>query len=183
MQAILDHFRIFPVSTRDQLLRLFYGGDRKKVPRLNEKLLRLRDRGLLDVSTEMRPYVYFAVPLRIHKRSNHLLHHLAVVDFYLWLLESGKRPEVVAYEHSFGRGLARPDLVLRWGDVVVCVELQRTLISQRRMERKVREYEETYMAGAHKQFGERMKVWIVTPHRYEINTSLDLRLVAWRPSQ
>lgn len=175
MKDILKHFETFPASSRDQLLRLFYGGDKKKIPTLNEKLLKLRDRGLIDVNKEIKPYVYFSVPLRVKKRSNKLDHHLAIVNFWIKMIESGKPPAILGYEYNFGENMARPDLIITWGNKPYFVEIQRTIISQKRMEKKIKLYEEVYIEKKYKQFGDDFVVWLISPVQYDIKTKLNVK--------
>ena len=174
IQDILGHFKTFPVSSRDQLLRLFCGGDRRKITKLNEKLRKLVDRGQLDVNKEILPYVYFGVPRRIQKRTNTLNHHMAIVDFWIWLLEGSRAyncpdPVVVSYEHNFGRGKAKPDIILEWEGKTWFVEVQRSVISQKKMDKKMKMYEEVYVDGAYEK---EFTVWVVTNKPYQLNTDI-----------
>jgi len=86
------------------------------------------------------PYIYYAVPLRIKKFSAKLHHHLAVVDFYLQLLESGKPFEFLAYEYDFGRDLAKPDLITKHGDRIVMTEVQITPLPVGKLRQKLNGY-------------------------------------------
>lgn len=166
IKQIQEHFRVFPVSSRDQLLKRFYNGDQKHVRTLNDKLRKLVDRGILEVNREIRPYVYFATPRSVHLRSNHLNHHLAVVDFYLWLtVDEGKEIEVVALEHPLGQKLPRPDMVLRYKGITHYVEIQRSIITDQNMQKRINGYDEACMKGKVMP-GE--LVWIVSPRTYNV---------------
>lgn len=166
IKQIQEHFKVFPVSSRDQLLKRFYGEDVRHVRKLNDKLRKLVDRGILEVNREIRPYVYFATPRSIHLRSNHLNHHLAVVDFYLWLtVDQGKDIEIVALEHPLGQNLPRPDMVIRYKGITHYVEIQRSIITDAAMQKKIDQYDNAFMEG---KIGMGELVWIVSPRTYPV---------------
>lgn len=176
-EEIVRHFKTFPVSSRDQLLRLYFDNDKKKIRLLNDKLNKLRLKHLIRANTEIKPYLYFSSPPRIHRRSSRLDHHLAVVDFYIWLKEEAEKrgepaPEPLAVEYSFGRDLAKPDLVIRHQGEIWFVEVQRTVITEQKMKYKIKLYEKTKEQGLHKEFGDDFGIWIVAPKRYDIETDL-----------
>ena len=168
IKKIQEHFKLFPVSSRDQLLKRFYEGDLKAVRKLNDKLRKLVDRKVLEVNREIKPYVYFSTPRCIHLRSNHLKHHLSVVDFYLWMtVDQGKEVEVVALEHPLGRNLPRPDLIIKWKGIKHHVELQRTIITDSQMNKKIKGYEDALIQGKIKSDE---IIWIVSPRTYNITS-------------
>lgn len=180
IEEIRQHFDIFPVSSRDQLLRRFYDGRQSAVRKLNEKLRRLVDRQQLEVNREIRPYVYFSVPRRIPLRSAHLTHHLAVVTFFLEVEAFSHRkkiapPRVIALEQGFGKGYPRPDLILEWQGRTKYVEVQRTITSDRRMQTKVTEYEKLVQEGRYKTAAPRFDgLWIVGPRKYRVDTRIPM---------
>jgi hypothetical protein len=176
---VLDHFKTFPVSSRDQIQKLFF--PRQSQRYVNAVLLRMREKNLIDVNTEIKPYVYFARGARVHKRSSKLEHHLACVDFFIWLKEQAKRkkkipPVVLAYEPSFGRGFSSPDLILSFHGETLFVEIQRTKISSQRMQQKIKGYEELYVSGKTEFYTlKKPIVWIITREPYQIDSELDVR--------
>jgi hypothetical protein len=177
IREIEQYFRTFPLSSRDQLLKWFYDGDTKKANLVNAKLLKLVERGKLKVNRDRRPYVYFAPDTKVKKQSNKLDHYLAAVDFYIWFANSCREyrneiPKVLAFEHNFGKGKAKPDIVLKWLNKVYFVEVQRTIIPQRRMDKKLKLYEEVYIEGDHERFGKHFTVWVVTNKEYKLKSHI-----------
>lgn len=167
MSQILEHFEIFPVSTRDQIAKLFYSHSTDPKRRATKTCRILVDRGLIEVNREFTPYIYFAKPLRIKKRSGVLAHHLGLVDLYMKL----EKPRFIQVEVSFGKGFARPDMIIQL-DQWYFVEYQPSIIPTHKMQKKIDLYEETYVHRKHEQFCKDFIVWIVTPKKYDIRTNL-----------
>lgn len=177
--TILNHFKTFPVSSRDQLWKLYFPRQSRRY--VNAVLLRLREKNLIDANTEIKPYVYFAKGAKVHKRSAKLEHHLACVDFYIWLRAHARQkkmipPVVLAYEPSFGRDCSSPDMIISLHGETLFVEIQRTRISAKRMREKIKGYEELYITGKAEFYTKKKPViWIITRERYEITSELDVR--------
>jgi hypothetical protein len=175
-KELLEHFQTFPVSSRDQLLRLYFDNDKRKVRLLNDKMNKLRLQRRVRANTEIKPYVYFASPPRVHRRSSRLEHHLACVDFYIWLKEQSEKygkggiPQILAYEYTFGARYAKPDLIMKWDNKVWMVEIQRTVVTEAKMRQKIRLYEETFVERKHEVFADKFNVWIVSPKKYDLES-------------
>lgn len=165
IKKIQELFQLFPVISRDQLLHIIYDNDTSAIRKLNDKLRKLVDRGVLDVNREIKPYVYFRTPRNVHLRSNHLQHHLAIVDFWIWMTKTQKQKlEIEAIEESLGKGLPRPDMTIMYRGLRHFVEIQRSDIAEAKMQKKIEEYEKAM--GEKKVKGSDI-VWIIAPKVYE----------------
>lgn len=181
MKEVQRHFEVFPVSTRDQLARLYYSHTTNPEKRTTETCRKLVDRGLIEVNREFTPYVYYSKPLRVKKRSGALEHHLGIVDLYE-KIKKHVTPRYVIIEYSFGKSYARPDMIIhldRW----YFVEYQPSIIPKNKMKKKIRLYEETFINRKHERFCKQFTIWIVTPKPYDVQshlpimqTDFDLRL-------
>lgn len=169
-QIILSFFKHVPAASRDQLATLFFKSNKNPEKKCTEKMRQMVDRGLVEVNTEKKPYIYFAKPIRIKKQSNHLNHHLGLVDLVIELINCKVSFKLLAYEGNFGPGLAKPDLILEINKKVYMVEYQRTLVSLKRIKNKLTEYEETYVERAHEKFCKEFTIWMITDKKYEVES-------------
>lgn len=97
-------------------------------------------------------------PTLIHTESTKLRHFLAIADFYIRL---GK-PEVYQVEPDIDPSY-RPDAYTRLPDPVV-VEVQRSYISNRKMQEKIDNFADTFVRGKH----DAKTLWIVTDTKFTV---------------
>jgi len=171
-QEILDHLTKFQLSSRDQLAKLFFADNANPAKVCTAKMRVLRDRGLVEIQGEIEPYIYFIKPTYIKKRSAKLEHHLAIVDFYIEL-----RPKVLAIEKNFGKDLPIPDLIIELNNQVYFVEIQRTKITNNRIQAKIKQYERLYIRGGYEQYSTTFPIlWIYSLHNYTFKTNLSVKV-------
>jgi hypothetical protein len=176
-ELISEHFNIFPVSTRDQLIKLYFDGDMNKLRHANLVLLRLREKNLLKADTSRQPYIYYSVNTKFRWSSAKLEHQLAIVNFYIWLVTYKKEPvEILGCEVGFGQGFPRPDLVLVYRGEIRFVEVQRSRISEKEFAKKIKGYERLYVEGKHRMFtNDKPIVWVITPQPYHIQARIPVK--------
>lgn len=167
MSEIVKHFEIFPVSSRNQIAKLFYPHTTDPERRATKTCRTLVDRGIIEVNREFLPYMYFAKPLRIKMRSSALSHHLGLVDLYMQL----DTPRFIKVEHSFGKEFARPDMIVHI-DHWYFIEYQPSIVPTHKMQKKIDLYEETYIHRRHEEFCKEFVVWIVSPKKYDLKSHL-----------
>jgi hypothetical protein len=95
---------------------------------------------VLQVKRERdKPYLYTANPSMIHHRSNKIDHHLKIVDFYI---KEGT-PSNFIIEPILGS--YEPDVMFKdKSNNTVCVEIQLTPISHKKMESKINDFVSEY---------------------------------------
>jgi hypothetical protein len=98
------------------------------------------DGKILQIQRERdKPYIYMPNPATLHSRSIKIDHHLKIVDFYI---HSGM-PEVFIPEPNFKN--YKPDVYMKDKQgIPICVEIQLTPISTKRMQAKIDEFVSTY---------------------------------------
>lgn len=133
----------------------------------------LRKEGLIEVNAEMRPYVYFASPLRVKKRSSILSHHLALVDVYAELMASDADFEVMP-EVNFGKDFPRVDLIIRIDDRWYFTEVQLTKITNRKMQQKIDQYYDLFLYSKHESICDDFTICILSEHKYSVKSRLPL---------
>jgi hypothetical protein len=91
---------------------------------------------ILQVKRERdKPYLYTLNPSPIHHRSNKIDHYLKIVDFYI----NEGTPENFLIEPILGS--YEPDVMFKdKSDNTVCVEIQLTPISLKKMETKINQF-------------------------------------------
>ena len=120
-----------------------------------------RDGYILQVpQVKDRPYLYMPNPTIIHPQSNKINHFLGIVDIYINL----DQPKVFEVEPIINDEY-RPDAYVRViGDTPVLIELQRTLISIKRMQEKVDAFVKAYNKKEH----DAKTLWIVSDTEYRV---------------
>lgn len=108
-----------------------------------------------------RPYLYMPNPSVIHPQSPRLQHHLAVADLYIQI----GQPKVYEIEPTINE-LYRPDAYTRLDGVPILIELQRTVISAKKMQAKVDAFAEAY----HRKQHDAKTLWIVSDYVYTVKT-------------
>lgn len=83
-------------------------------------------------------------PALIHTESSKIRHYLAIADVYIQL---GK-PRVYAIEPQINEHYT-PDVYARINDVPIIIEVQRSYISNKKMQQKINQFVESYRKGEH----------------------------------
>ena len=98
------------------------------------------DGKILQVQRERdKPYIYMPNPATLHSRSIKIDHHLKIVDFYI----HAGMPEVFVPEPNFKN--YKPDVYMKdKTGKAICVEIQLTPISTKRMQQKIDEFVSTF---------------------------------------
>lgn len=106
-----------------------------------------------------RPYLYMPNPSVIHPQSPRIQHHLAVADLYIQL----GQPKVYEIEPIINDEY-RPDAYTRLDGEPVLIELQRTVISAKKMQAKVDAFAESFVRKQH----DAKTLWIVSDYVYQV---------------
>jgi len=85
-----------------------------------------------------KTYLYTLNPATIHHRSNKIDHHLKIVDYYIHC----GMPENCLVEPQLGK--YEPDLYFNDGSKNICVEIQLTPISCKKMQQKINNFVTEY---------------------------------------
>lgn len=178
LNIIKDLIR-FRCMSRDQILKLHFGGNKNKISNGNNVLKRLVDRNYITVNKEYRPFVYFPNPPTIKIDSSKLLHFLSIVDLYVALNEVEK-PKTFITEPKFQKGCVEPDAftILRKNKLPIFFEIQLTQYSQTMINKKFDGYKRLYETDIIKNEPWQPLNKIIYPliilishHRYEVDTS------------
>lgn len=98
------------------------------------------DGKILQIQRERdKPYIYMPNPAILHSRSIKIDHHLKIVDFYI----HAGCPDVFVPEPNWKK--YKPDVYMK--DIkgnAICVEIQITPISSKKMQTKVDEFVSSY---------------------------------------
>lgn len=89
-------------------------------------------------------YLYMPNPALIHTESSKIRHYLAIADVYIQL---GK-PQIYAIEPQINEQYT-PDVYTRINDVPIIIEVQRSYISNKKMQQKINQFVESYRKGEH----------------------------------
>lgn len=157
----MKHFRVL---SRDQLASLTCPEVSRPSVTINRIMKRLsRDGHVLQVpQVKDRPYLYMTNPSMIHPQSNKIAHFLGLADLYIHM----NQPKIFEVEPIINDEY-RPDIYTRLHDAdntAVLIELQRTLISVKRMQEKVDQFAKAY----HKKEHDAKTLWIVADSEYRI---------------
>jgi hypothetical protein len=99
-----------------------------------------------------RPYIYKHPESNVRHNSSKLEHYLAIVDTYIEL----KQPEFFVVEPDWAS--YRPDVYCRVGHMLWCIEVQRSKITNGKMQRKINEFVRSYRREEH----DATNLWIKT---------------------
>lgn len=175
--AILKDLERFRVLSRDDIIDLYFKHLKRPVTSANTVLKRMRRDGLIEVNTDVKPYLYFQSPSPIKKDSSKIYHYLKIVEFYKRLLKY-EQPRSFIVEPKYGKGFMEPDVFMIWRRSPFFVEIQRSVYSERVMTEKVKRYEayflsnewqkETWQPANKKVFP---VVLLLTGTRYQIKSS------------
>lgn len=98
-------------------------------------------------------------PALIHKQSSHLNHYLAIADLYITL----NQPEPYEVEPFISEEY-RPDVSTVLDGTPVLIELQRSIISNKKMQEKVNNFVATHRKDSHKA----KTLLVITDYRYDL---------------
>jgi hypothetical protein len=143
---------------------------------INRILKRMsRDGYILQVpQVKDRPYLYMPNPSIIHPQSNKIEHFMAIADLYIAM----KQPKIFEVEPMINDDY-RADAYIRNSDSdkPVLVEIQRTVISTRRMQAKVDEFVKAYLKKQH----DAQTLWIISDVTYRLEVPAGFSVVQQRP--
>ncbi|QRG66916.1 hypothetical protein [Brevibacillus choshinensis] len=122
-RAILKDLDRFRCLSRDDIIRLHFGGIRDGVNAANRVLRRLRDRGEVELITSQAPYVYAVKPSPIKRDSQKIPHYLEIAAVYHQMAQL-RAPDIFVPEPKYGKGLPEPDIFALWGKPLY-IEVQR----------------------------------------------------------
>lgn len=103
-----------------------------------------------------RPYLYKSKETNIRDNSSKLEHHLAIVDTYIEL----GCPDFFEVEPDFK--WYKPDVYCRVGVKLMCIEIQKSKITNEKMQHKIRDFVRSYQ----KEENDATTLWIKTPFRW-----------------
>lgn len=98
-------------------------------------------------------------PVIVHTESAKIKHYLAIADFYVTI----GQPAIYEVEPQIDKEYI-PDAYTRLGELPVVVEVQRSYISNKKMQNKIDGFVKTYLAGKH----DARTLWIVSDQRWQI---------------
>lgn len=131
----------FPICSRNQIAKLFFSQNTKPINVCNRVLKRLAMEGkILQVPRERdKTYLYTLNPSPIHHKNPKINHYLKMVDFYI----KNECPKNFIIEPKLGK--YEPDILFKDGSgKTICVEIQLTKISLKRMQEKINDYVKEY---------------------------------------
>jgi hypothetical protein len=176
--AILNDLQRFRCLTRDQIIQLHFAQLKQPITCCNTVLKRLRRDGLIEVSTNHQPYLYFPAPASIKKDSTKIPHFLKIADFYISLLKV-ELPKSFVVEPKYGKGYMEPDGFMIWKRAPFFVEVQRSIYTDKVMNEKVQRYEQYFYSNEWQQEPWQPadkkvfpSVILITNTRYNIESSI-----------
>lgn len=176
-KAILDDLLRFRVMSRDDIAHLHFSHTKNPEKEANAVLLRLRDRGYVDINTERRPYLYFSTENKMKRNSSKIEHFLSILRFYQEISEHGDVSIFEVEPKLMEKGGPEPDAFFRFKRGVFFLELQRSVYSQHVMKEKMKRYQTYYDAGTWKQLPWQSEnrlifpvIWIITERTYPLPT-------------
>src|SRR6185312_4850699 len=140
-QMILNLLTKFKVCSRNQIATLIFINNANPINVCNRVLKRLTMNGQICQiqRTKDQTYLYTLNPSPINHRSNKIEHHLKIVDFFIKM----KYPKHFAVEPILGD--YEPDILMKDSKGnTICVEIQITPISNKKMQQKVNEFVSMY---------------------------------------
>jgi len=114
-----------------------------------------------------RPYLYMPNPSVIHPQSPKIPHHLALADLYIQI----GQPKIYEIEPKINDDYV-PDVYTRL-DTPIIVELQRTVISQKKMQAKVEAFVDSFYRKQH----DARTLWIVSDYVYNVKVPEGFNIV------
>ncbi|GCF76352.1 MULTISPECIES: hypothetical protein [Bacillus cereus group] len=176
LNIIKDLIR-FRCMSRDQILKLHFGGNKNKISNGNNVLKRLVDRNYITVNKEYRPFIYFPNPPTIKIDSSKLLHFLEIVNLYISLRGVEELTNFVV-EPKFKKGFVEPDFFCIFKKIPIFFEIQLSLYSRSAMENKLNSYKELYESDIIKNESWQQLNKIIYPpivlishHRYDVSVT------------
>ena len=170
---IIETLEQFRALSTHQIAEIFYNYTKNPVTNANFALKRLRDRGYIEVNTNMQPYVYFPKPSRIKQDGQKVEHFLKIADFYLQLKRAGGHVKFFHVEPQYMDGSIRPDACVSWRDKIWFVEIQNSHYTHTVMSEKMKRYQTFYASKDWKELpfvkSKFPHVWIVADHKYKID--------------
>lgn len=150
-QQILESLEKFRVLDRDQLIELHFSNLKDSVTSCNKVMRRLVDRKKVEVDRSVRPSNYFPSPSPIKKNSSKLQHFKEIGEFYLEAMRLGRITEFEVEFKTGEKGSVEPDILMVWNHAPFFVEIQRTIYSQKEMNKKLQRYVKYYESEDWKQ--------------------------------
>ncbi|MDC0763471.1 hypothetical protein POF51_22355 [Brevibacillus sp. AG] len=144
-KSILKDLERFRCLSRDDIIKLHFGGIKDAVNAANRVLRRLRDRGEVDVITSHSPYVYAIKPSPIKRDSQKIPHYLEIAAVYHQMAEL-RAPDIFVPEPKFGKGMPEPDAFAMWGKPMF-IEVQRSQFTPSVWAEKFARYRTLYHRG------------------------------------
>jgi hypothetical protein len=119
-----------------------------------------------------RPYLYMPNPSVIHPQSPKIQHYLGIADLYIQI----GQPKVYEVEPKVNDEYS-PDAYTRLDGEAILIELQRTVISQKRMQQKVDAFAESFIRKQH----DAKTLWIVSDYEYKIKPPTGFNIIQKKP--
>lgn len=169
--AMLNRFRVL---SRDQIGSLICPEVARPHVTVNRIVKRLqRDGWILQVPRPKdQQYLYMPNPARINMQSSKIPHFLALVDLYIML----KQPEVFEVEPPVSESY-RPDAYTRIRDTPIVIEYQRSLVSTKKIQKKVDEFAESFYLKKH----DSRVLWLYSGVRYHVKVPDGFTVVHKKP--
>ncbi|MBU9714402.1 replication-relaxation family protein [Evansella tamaricis] len=147
-KQIIKAVEKFRCLERYHIERMFFNHCQRPQNNANISLKRLRDRGYLVKAPSRMPYVYIPKSnTSIKRNSNKIDHFLAIADTFIDLAQ----PKTFDIEPRFNADV-RPDIWVVFRNSPFYFEVQRTVYSQKVMQKKIDLYEEFYKSGEWQSF-------------------------------
>jgi hypothetical protein len=168
--AILRALEKFRVMCRDHIARLFFSDVSNPIVSTNRVIKRLiRDGYAVAVPQENgKPYLYMPNPTIIHPRSRRIEHFLKIVDLYIETC----LPDHFDVEPTFSNEY-RPDVYATINGERMVIEVQRTRISNRKMQEKVDAFMRSYYMKEH----DARTMWICASMRYDVSVESGFKVI------
>lgn len=138
-------------------------------------MLRLVRQGLVlqIVQPRDRPYIYKCPSSKIRENSAKLDHHLSIVDTFIEL----EKPDFFEVEPQWES--YKPDVYCRIRHQLWCIEVQRSKVTNPRIQRKINEFVRSYQKEEH----DALNLWVRSPYSWEklqAPTNIDIKIApAW----
>ncbi|UOF90729.1 hypothetical protein LSG31_00150 [Fodinisporobacter ferrooxydans] len=161
-QSILHYLNAFRVLSRDQIATLVCNDVKNPAYIASRVCKRLGRDGHLTILAQEKgkQNLYMPKPPLIHPRSIRVNHFLAIADLYIKL----DKPQVFDVEPAYFQHGYRPDVYAIIDGIPVCIEVQLSRISKKKMQDKANRFIQSYYHSEHKA----KTLWIYSSIHYDV---------------
>jgi len=141
---IIRDINRFRVMDRDSIAELHFRGLKRPQNSANSVLKRLVQDGHIRRSGAYgTPYLYLSMESSIKADSTKIPHYLEILKTYKEICKHEK-PQLYIVEPKYEKGLAEPDVFMIFRKTPMFIECQRSVYSQKQIDKKFERYQELY---------------------------------------